>query len=84
MDCLYIIIPAYNESENLKKLIEDWYPVVESTNNEYSKLVVIDDGSKDNTYDILKKMATTRPLLLPMAKANSGHGPTLIFGYNYD
>lgn len=29
MDKLYIVIPAYNEAENIKQVIEDWYPVVE-------------------------------------------------------
>ena len=29
MDTLYIVIPAYNESENIKRTIEEWCPVVE-------------------------------------------------------
>ena len=32
MDTLYIIIPAYNESENIKRTIEEWCPVVEKHN----------------------------------------------------
>lgn len=83
-ETLYIIIPAYNESENIEKLIIDWYPVIERHNGAgKSRLVVIDDGSKDNTYKVVCERAKTRPLLQPLTKPNGGHGPTLIFGYNY-
>lgn len=84
MDILYIIVPAYNEAENIENLIDDWYPVVERHNGDgKSRLVVINDGSKDNTYEILQKCAETRPLLQPLTKENGGHGPTLIYGYRY-
>ena len=26
MSSLYIVIPAYNESENIEKTIDQWYP----------------------------------------------------------
>lgn len=84
MDKLYIIIPAYNESSNIRKLIDDWYPVIENHNSGgESRLVIINDGSKDDTYDILQECAATRPLLVPLTKKNGGHGPTVLFGYRY-
>lgn len=84
MDKLYIVIPAYNESENIKQVIEDWYPVIEKYNgNGASRLVVIDDGSRDNTYEIICGMAGGRPLLQPLTKLNSGHGATVLYGYRY-
>ena len=50
MDILYIVIPAYNEAANIKMVIEEWYPIVEKYNgNGNSRLLVIDDGSKDET-----------------------------------
>ena len=53
-DILYIIIPAYNEQENIKNVIEEWYPVIEKHNgNGQSRLVSIDDGSKDRTYELI-------------------------------
>lgn len=54
MDKLYIIIPAYNEQDNIARVIEQWYPVVEKTGNS-SRLVIIDDGSSDNTYKIISE-----------------------------
>ncbi len=84
MDKLYIIIPAYNEEENIKRVIDDWYPIVEKHNGGgESALVIINDGSKDKTYDILCEYAKERPLLRPITKPNGGHGPTVLYGYNY-
>jgi len=84
MDKLYITIPAYNEAENLDNLIKDWYPIVERYNaNGESRMVVINDGSKDNTYEILQEYAHTHPLLVPLTKKNGGHGDTVLFGYRY-
>lgn len=84
MDKLYIVIPAYNEEENIKQVIDDWYPVVEAHNgNGESRLVIIDDGSKDSTYRIMQEYAKERPLFHPITKPNGGHGATVLYGYNY-
>lgn len=84
MDKLYIVIPAYNEEKNIESLIKDWYSIIETHNGDgESRLVVIDDGSKDGTYELLKKIAEDKPLLMPLTKQNEGHGPTLLHGYRY-
>ena len=84
MDKLYIVIPAYNEEENIEQVVNDWYPVVEKYNGDgESRLVIIDDGSKDCTYEILNACAESRPLLLPLTKPNGGHGATVLYGYHY-
>lgn len=82
MDKLYIVIPAYNEQDNIEQVINDWYPVVEKTGPE-SRLVIMDDGSKDATYAIMKKMAEDLPQFEPVTKANQGHGATVLYGYHY-
>ena len=81
-DRLFIIIPAYNEEENIRQVVSDWYPVVEKYGDD-SRLVVIDDGSRDKTYSILQEMSKTKPRLIALTKANAGHGATLLFGYKY-
>ena len=81
-DRLFIIIPAYNEQENIRQVVTDWYPVVEKYGTD-SRLVVIDDGSRDSTYSILQDMSKTMPRLTALTKANAGHGATLLFGYKY-
>ena len=82
MDKLFIVIPAYNEQDTIEDVVNDWYPVVEKIGND-SKLVIINDGSKDDTYSILTKLAETRPQLTPVTKPNGGHGATVLYGYNY-
>lgn len=82
MDTLYITIPAYNEEENIEHVINDWYPIVEKIGND-SKLVIIDDGSKDMTYNIMQKYSKDLEHLIPINKKNSGHGATLLYAYNY-
>ncbi len=82
MDKLYLVIPAYNEQETIRQVIADWYPVVEKTGPE-SRLVIVDDGSKDSTYAILTEEAEKNPQMIALTKPNGGHGATLLYGYNY-
>ncbi|MDO4307302.1 MAG: glycosyltransferase family 2 protein [Eubacteriales bacterium] len=84
MDKLYIVIPAYNEEANIRQVIDDWYPIVEKySGNGESRLVIIDDGSKDSTYQLVQDYAASRPLLTPITKKNGGHGPAILTGYQY-
>lgn len=82
MDKLYIVIPAYNEEANIGKVIKDWYPIVEKLGNG-SKLVIIDDGSKDSTYKIMQDYAKDMEAFEPVTKPNAGHGATILYGYHY-
>ncbi|MCR5106868.1 MAG: glycosyltransferase family 2 protein [Lachnospiraceae bacterium] len=84
MDKLYIVIPAYNEEMNIENVVNDWYPIVEKYGlEEGSRLVVINDGSKDHTYEKLLELAKDREGLLPVTKPNGGHGATVLYGYNH-
>ena len=84
MDKLYIVIPAYNEQENIRQVMDEWYQVVERhSGGGLSRLVVIDDGSRDDTYKIMKEYAASHPLFHPVTKPNGGHGATVLYGYHY-
>lgn len=82
MDNLYIVIPAYNEEENISMVINQWYPVVERI-SKGSRLVIVNDGSKDRTYEIMKELAKSRPQFIPLTKENGGHGATVLYAYHY-
>ena len=82
MDKLYIVIPAYNEEENIEAVAREWHEVAVKSGEE-SRLVVINDGSKDNTYAKLKKLQAELPQLEAVTKPNGGHGATVLYGYRY-
>ena len=81
-DRLFIIIPAYNEQDNIRQVVNDWYPIVERHGTD-SRLVVIDDGSSDDTFSILQEMSRSLPRLTALTKPNAGHGATVLYGYRY-
>ncbi len=82
MENLYIIIPAYNEEETIETVAREWHQVVQSISAD-SRLVIINDGSKDRTYDLLCQLQSELPQLIALTKDNSGHGATLLYGYHY-
>jgi len=49
MKSIFIVIPAYNEEKNIAAVIQD----IKKADNTYH-IVVVDDFSKDKTYDIVK------------------------------
>jgi glycosyltransferase involved in cell wall biosynthesis len=84
MDKLYIVIPAYNEELNIKRCVEEWYPIVEAHNESgESRLVIVNDGSRDNTSEILNELSQEKTLLVTLNKENGGHGSALLYGYKY-
>lgn len=59
MERFYFVMPAYNESENIKETIMQWYPVIEKINKMEdceAVLAIADDGSKDDTFEVMKSM----------------------------
>lgn len=82
MDKLYIVIPAYNESDTIEMVCKQWHSVAELAGGE-AKLVIINDGSKDDTYEKLLALKEKYPRLEPVTKPNEGHGATCLYGYQY-
>ena len=85
MNKIFIVMPAYNEAENIEETIRQWYPVVEQLSQKGvdSRLVIANDGSKDNTFAIMQGLKKKYPLFEPLNKPNSGHGATVLYLYRY-
>lgn len=84
MESLYIVMPAYNEADNIEHVVREWYPIVKNHNVEgRSRLLVFNDGSRDDTSVKGKELMQELPLFEMIDKTNSGHGPTLIYAYDY-
>jgi len=76
---LSVIVPAYNEEKNLEKcinsLIASDYP------KKYMEIIIIDDGSKDRTFEIAKKLEKKyKGIVKAYTKKNSGKADTMNFG----
>lgn len=84
-ESLYIVIPAYNEMENIKNVIDEWYAIIEKyqTEDNKSKLLIINDGSKDDTLRIAQEAASGKENCIVLTKENSGHALTCLYGYRY-
>jgi len=82
MDKLYIVIPAYNEEENIETVVCEWHNITAKVNKQ-SRILIIDDGSKDNTYLKLQELQEELPQLEIKTKPNGGHGATVLYGYHY-
>lgn len=85
MKSIYFVMPAYNEEANIEDVIKQWHPICEKINQlgDNAKLVIANDGSKDNTFGIMTQLQEKYPFLIPLDKANSGHGATVLYLYRY-
>ncbi len=83
MDTLYIVMPAYNEEENIESVVRSWYPVLKGK-SESSRLVIADSGSRDRTHEILEQLRSGEfPQLEILHTDNQYHGPKVIALYKY-
>ena len=55
MKKITIIIPAYNEEESLPYLYERLEKLMNSINNYEFEILFVNDGSKDNTLNLIKE-----------------------------
>lgn len=69
-----VIIPAYNEEKTIAKTIRS----VSESNYPKFEIIIIDDGSKDNTLKIAKKFEGKN--ITVFHKENGGKGTALNFG----
>ncbi|MEI6575573.1 MAG: glycosyltransferase family 2 protein [Bacteroidota bacterium] len=76
---LSVLVPAYNESKTITVLL-DKVCAVKLTNNISKEIVVINDGSKDDTMQILEKYKSAHPeldIMLVNQAVNQGKGAAI-------
>lgn len=81
-EVLYIVIPAYNEAENIENTVVSWYPILKLASKE-SRIVIADSGSTDSTHNILKQLQKTYSQLEIIGNTEKQHGPKLIALYQH-
>ena len=57
-----VVIPLFNEAESLPELMQ-WIDRVMQTNNYSYEVIMVDDGSKDNSWQTIQTLRTTYPSL---------------------
>ncbi|MGN9055880.1 glycosyltransferase family 2 protein [Bariatricus sp. HCP28S3_A7] len=82
MDTLFIVMPAYNEEENIENVVRHWYPLLQEK-DENSRLVIADSGSVDKTHDKLIQLMAEFPKLEVLSNTEKQHGPKVIALYDY-
>jgi glycosyltransferase involved in cell wall biosynthesis len=82
-----IFFPAYNEEKNISTSIEKALNTVQQITDTY-EVIVVDDGSKDKTSEIVQRYAKNNPhVRLIQHSKNKGYGDALksgIGGARYD
>lgn len=79
---LYIVMPTYNEEDNIRSVVDEWYPILEN-GSEDSRIVVADGGSNDNTLNILYELQKEYPRLEVLSRPDTDHGTKVILLYKY-
>ena len=54
-----IVIPLFNEEESLPELSE-WITRVVTENNFSYEVIMVDDGSTDDSWNVIQKIACTK------------------------
>jgi dolichol-phosphate mannosyltransferase len=75
---LAIVMPAYNESGCIERVVTSWLTVFDTVPG---VLIVVNDGSRDDTGKILDALSPVHPRLKVVHQKNAGHGAAVMRGY---
>ena len=82
---LHVVIPCYNEEEVLELTYKDFScelnkMIKEKLISEDSKIMYVNDGSKDKTWEIIKKLCNNKNVCGISLSRNRGHQNALLAG----
>lgn len=79
---LTIVMPAYNEEGCIELVVNNWTTLLrDHFAGQNTKLIVVNDGSKDGTGAILDRLAEQNPWLVAIHQPNGGHGNAVVHAY---
>jgi len=77
-----VVVPLYNEAESLPELA-DWLERVMNENGFTYEVLFINDGSTDNSWDVIKDLHDKNPRMKGVAfRRNYGKSPALNTGFD--
>ena len=77
---LCVVMPVYNEEEAIGPVLEKWNSALAALGIDYI-IRPYNDGSKDNSLAVIRKIAETKNRIDVRDKPNGGHGHTILTGY---
>ena len=82
MSLYSVVVPVYNSEHTLGELYTRLEKVFRETLKEDFELILVDDGSKDRSYEIMKELREKdhRVRIIQMAR-NFGQHPALLCGF---
>ncbi len=78
MKLLSIAVPCYNSSAYMRRCIDSLLPGGEDV-----EIIIVNDGSKDNTADIAEEYRERFPSIVVVNKENGGHGSAVNAGIEH-
>ncbi len=79
---LSVVIPLFNEAENIPELFSQLKRALEGLGRSY-EIIVVDDGSTDGSFDILKQLHASDPHLKVIRfRRNFGQTPAFAAGFD--
>ena len=76
-----VVLPIYNERENLLPLLDEIERALAATNKRF-EVIAVDDGSRDGSGEILRQEVARRPYLRVLAfRRNSGQSAAFDAGF---
>lgn len=79
---LGVVIPVYNEAECIAEVISSWDTFLTNYLGDNYVMLLINDGSKDNTPAILDSLKPQHKNLRVLHQPNGGHGNAVLNGYH--
>ncbi len=77
-----IVVPVYNEDESIELLIKEIIDVMDKNKYKF-ELIIINDGSKDNTRNVLDNLAITiKELIIINLRKNYGQTAAMAAGFD--
>lgn len=83
METLSFVIPCYCSENSIQHVVNDIIATVESDGRYEYEIICINDGSKDNTYSKLVKLANNPHIKVLNLSKNFGQHSALMAGFNY-
>ncbi len=81
MPSISLVLPAYNEAENIEPMIAEAIPALEANADDY-EIIVVDDGSSDETASVTKRVMEEHPhVRLIQHPVNQGFGAAVFSGF---